>query len=161
MSLFQFCLFIYFVLQIPHVNALIYYVSFSDWLIRLSIISSRPILIVTSGKVLFFVFLFMFSFVFLVWRARSEKILLREIYPLVRVVLSPTSLHCLSKILLPQDPFFARSSHLPEILFLQVLWLKQKFFPFSIFSHVACKSLSSKDYFARCHIPRAQHKPDT
>ena len=53
MSLFQFCLFINFVLEILYISEIVRYLSFSDWLISLSI---YPLEIhnVANGKILFF-----------------------------------------------------------------------------------------------------------
>ena len=44
----------YFIYQIPHINELIQYLSFSDWLISPSIIISRYIHAVTKGQSYFF-----------------------------------------------------------------------------------------------------------
>ena len=45
-----YCLFIYFVHWIPHISEIIWYLSFSVWLISLSITPSRSIHIVSNGK---------------------------------------------------------------------------------------------------------------
>ena len=55
MLLFLFCLLNYFVDYISHITAIIWYLSFSDWLIALSIIISRSIHAVTKGKIIFFI----------------------------------------------------------------------------------------------------------
>ena len=47
-------LLVQFVHQIPHMSEIIWYLSFSDWLISLSIMLFRPIHAVTKGKVSFF-----------------------------------------------------------------------------------------------------------
>ena len=54
MSLSPFSLLVQFVYKIPHMNEIICYVSFSNWLISLSIMSSRSIDIVAKGKILSF-----------------------------------------------------------------------------------------------------------
>ena len=55
MLLFLFCLLAYFVHSIPHMNEIMWCLSFSDWLISLSIIISRSIHSFTKGKIpLFF-----------------------------------------------------------------------------------------------------------
>ena len=51
---FNFVSFIYFVLQIPHISEIMCYLSFSHWLISLSLILSRSIHAVTKGKISFF-----------------------------------------------------------------------------------------------------------
>ena len=58
MSLFLFCLSVYFVHQIPHTEKIIWYLSCSDWLISLSIIVSRSIHAVAKGKISFFFYSF-------------------------------------------------------------------------------------------------------
>ena len=54
MSLFMFSLLVQFVHQIPHMSEVIWYLSFSDWLISLSIMFSRSIHTVAKGKIFFF-----------------------------------------------------------------------------------------------------------
>ena len=54
MSLFLFCLLVYFVHLIPHMSEIIWHLSFSDWLISLSIMFSRPIHTATKGKKILF-----------------------------------------------------------------------------------------------------------
>ena len=54
MPLFLFCSSHYFVHSIPHVSEIIWYLSFSDWLISFSIILFRPIHAVAKGKLSFF-----------------------------------------------------------------------------------------------------------
>ena len=49
-----FCLLIQFVHQIPHMSGIIWYLSFSGWLIALSLIFSRSIHAVAKGKIFFF-----------------------------------------------------------------------------------------------------------
>ena len=44
-------LFVYFVHQIPHIREIIWYLSFSDWLVSLSIILSRSIHVVTKSMI--------------------------------------------------------------------------------------------------------------
>ena len=51
--LILFCMFICFVLEIPHTSELTQYFSFSDSLVSLSIIASRSVR-VTDGKISFF-----------------------------------------------------------------------------------------------------------
>ena len=53
MSLFLFCLLVYFVYQIPNISEIIWYLSFCDWLITLSIMLSRSIHDVAKGKIFF------------------------------------------------------------------------------------------------------------
>ena len=53
-QLFLFCLLVYFVHLIPHISKIIWYLSFSDWLISLSIILSRSIHAVTKDKISFY-----------------------------------------------------------------------------------------------------------
>ena len=53
MSLFLFCLVILFVHQIPHLSEILWYLSFSYWLISLSIMFSRSVHTVTKGKIFF------------------------------------------------------------------------------------------------------------
>ena len=52
--LFLFCLLVYFVHHIPHVSEIIWYLSFSDWLISLNIVISRSIHAFAKGKTFFF-----------------------------------------------------------------------------------------------------------
>ena len=52
--LFLFCSLVYFVHWIPHISEIIWWLSFSDWLISLSIIISRSIHSVTRVKSFFF-----------------------------------------------------------------------------------------------------------
>ena len=54
MSLTLFCLLVQFVHHISHVCEITWYLSFSDWLISLSIMFSRSIYAVTNGKIFFF-----------------------------------------------------------------------------------------------------------
>ena len=54
MSLSLFCLLVQFVHYIPHMGEIIWYFSFSDWLISLSIMFSRSIHTVTKGKIFSF-----------------------------------------------------------------------------------------------------------
>ena len=54
MSLLLFRLVVYFVYYIPHINEITQYLSFSGWLVSLSIMLSRSIHAVTKGKVSFF-----------------------------------------------------------------------------------------------------------
>ena len=54
MSMFLFCLFMYFVLQITRISEIIWYFSFFVWLISLSIIPSRSTHVVANGKISFF-----------------------------------------------------------------------------------------------------------
>ena len=54
MSLSLFSLLVQFVYEIPHIGEIIWYFSFSDWLISLSIMFSRSIYTVTNGKIFFF-----------------------------------------------------------------------------------------------------------
>ena len=51
--LFLFCSLVYYVLQIPHISEIMWYLSFTDWLISLSIFS-RSIHAVVGGKNFFF-----------------------------------------------------------------------------------------------------------
>ena len=53
-NLSLFCFLVHIVHQIPHMSEIIWYFSFSDWLVSLSIIFSRPIHAVTQGKFFFF-----------------------------------------------------------------------------------------------------------
>ena len=48
------CLFVSFIFKIPKISEIIWYSSFSFWLILLSIILSRSVYVVTNGKVSFF-----------------------------------------------------------------------------------------------------------
>ena len=54
LSLSLFCLLVHFVHQISHISEIIWYLSFSDWLISLSIMFSRSIHAVRKGKIFFF-----------------------------------------------------------------------------------------------------------
>ena len=54
MSPSTYFLLVQFVHQIPHISEIIWYFSFSDWLISLSIMFSRSIYTVTNGKIFFF-----------------------------------------------------------------------------------------------------------
>ena len=54
--LFLFHSSVYFVHEIPHISDIKWYMSFSDWLISLSIIISRSIHAVPRGKISFFFF---------------------------------------------------------------------------------------------------------
>ena len=58
--LFLFCLLNYFIHYIPHISGIIWYLSFSGWLISLNIIFSRSIHPVPKGKISFF-FFFLFN----------------------------------------------------------------------------------------------------
>ena len=49
-----FCLLVWFVYSLPHMSEIIWYLSFSDWLISLSTMFSRSIHTVKKGKVFFF-----------------------------------------------------------------------------------------------------------
>ena len=51
MSLSLFCLLIQFVHLMPHMSEIIWYLTFSDWLISLSIIFSRSIHAIAEGRV--------------------------------------------------------------------------------------------------------------
>ena len=51
MSLFQFCLFVYFVLWVPHISKMIWYLSFFVRLIALSMTPGRSIHVVAGGKI--------------------------------------------------------------------------------------------------------------
>ena len=53
-SLFLFCLLVQIFHQIPHRSEIIWYLSFSDWLISLSIMFSRSIYIVAKDKIFVF-----------------------------------------------------------------------------------------------------------
>ena len=53
MSLSLFCLLVWFVHQIPHRSVIIEYLSFSDWLISLSIMFSRSIHTVAKSTIFF------------------------------------------------------------------------------------------------------------
>ena len=52
-SLFLFCLLVCFIHWFPHIGEIIWYLSFSDWLISLSITLSRSVYAVIKGKVSF------------------------------------------------------------------------------------------------------------
>ena len=54
MSLSLFCLLAQFVHWIPHMSDIVWYLSFSDWLISLSIMFSRSIHTVAKGETFFF-----------------------------------------------------------------------------------------------------------
>ena len=54
MSLSLFSLLVYFVHQIPHINEIIWGLSFSDWSISLNAILLRSVRAVTNGKITFF-----------------------------------------------------------------------------------------------------------
>ena len=56
MSLSLFCWLVHFVHYIPHISETIWYLSFSDWLLSLSIMLSRSIHAVANGKIPFLFF---------------------------------------------------------------------------------------------------------
>ena len=72
MSVFLFCLFFHW---IPHISEIIWYLSFSDWLISLSVIPSRSIHAATKGKISFF----LWPNSILLWKCTS----LSFFYPLI------------------------------------------------------------------------------
>ena len=55
MSLSLFCLLVQFVHYIPYMSEIMWYLSFSDWLMSLSIMFSRSVYAVTKGKIFLFI----------------------------------------------------------------------------------------------------------
>ena len=76
------CSFILFVLHIPHMSEIIWYLSFSIWLISLSIIPSRSIYAVANGKIssfLFFFFIYLFIYFILFLAALGPRCCVRAL----------------------------------------------------------------------------------